>query len=71
MSFSKPCSSDENDEKILMSLLDKYIKSSDNLLPFQAYLQYLEQDSIDVFSAVSCVKSKTPPLPGKLNFRRT
>ncbi len=58
MSTSRPFPP-ENDSCGLVNLLDKYIKSSDNLLPFQAYLQYLEEDSLDVFSIVSCVKTST------------
>ncbi len=58
MSQSKSFSTDD-ETCSLINILDKYIKSSDNLLPFQAYLQYLEEDSIDVFSIVSCVKTFT------------
>lgn len=62
MRLSKPFSSpDQAENNGLIDLLDKYIKSSDNLLPFQAYLQYLEDESLDVFSTISCVKNQTIP----------
>ena len=34
------------DESGLVNLLDKYIKSNNNFLPLQAYLDYLETNSL-------------------------
>lgn len=64
MSLSNQLSS-ENENDCLVNLLDKYIKSSDNFLPFKAYLQYLEENSLHVFSIISCVKNSTANLSGK------
>lgn len=72
MSLSKPFSSpDQAENNGLIDLLDKYIKSSDNLLPFQAYLQYLEDESLDVFSTISCVKNQTKPTASSSNNQLT
>lgn len=74
MSLSKPFfTADEEVDtaknNCLIGLLDKYIKSNDNLLPFQAYLQYIEDESLDVFSTVSCVKSQTNTLGNNLSTK--
>ena len=41
------------DESGLVNLLDKYIKSNNNFLPLQAYLDYLETNSLNLFSSIS------------------
>ena len=42
-----------DDESGFANLLDKYIKSNNNFLPLQAYLDYLETNSLSLFSSIS------------------
>ena len=59
-------------ESPLFKLFDKYIKSSDNFLPLDAYLKYLGSDSVSAFSSISCVKSsKTAPLDADNRYANT
>lgn len=44
-------------ENEIFNLFDKYLKSSNNFLPLQAYLQYLENENVDTFSSICHFKS--------------
>jgi hypothetical protein len=44
-------------EQCLFFLLDKYLKSNNNYLPLQAYLEFLDSESLAGFEAISNIKS--------------
>ena len=48
-------SKDTNSE--ISTLFDRYLKSNNNFLPLQAYLQYLENESFDAFTSICHFKS--------------
>ena len=41
------------DESGIFNLIDKYIKANNNFLPLQSYIDFLETNSLNVFSSVS------------------
>ena len=57
------------DESGIFNLIDKYIKANNNFLPLQSYLDYLEANSLNVFSFVSApavqTAANTTPTAGK------